>query len=328
VLSSAAVIVYPRHEVLGAFLEFRRRGAVERDWPGWAALFTEDALYLEHCLGRFHGRQEILDWIGPTMADFPAMTLWIDWWIVDGNRVAFYIWNHLPDPQRAGRWFSFPNGSVIEYAGDGRWSAEEDFYSCADSHRVVGDWIRAGGRRDTPPDEALRSIPDWAPHPTGTPFSRHEVEAQFGSWVERGRQALASGDWLPWSRQYTADARYYDHGQGSCSGREAILEWAAGVVHPSPQASFEVDWLAIEANRVAARIRHRLPDPAGGERSFEFPVMVVLHYAGGGQRSYEEDIYNPAEATAALRAWVAAGGSLPEGTLIDGGPQDEAAGGH
>jgi predicted SnoaL-like aldol condensation-catalyzing enzyme len=305
-------IVYPRHEVLAAFLEFRRRGAVNHDWEAWASLFTDDATYIEHALGRFRGRQEILDWIVPTMAHFPSMSFWIDWWMIDGNRVFFYIWNHLPDPVGRGAWYSFPNGSIIEYAGGGKWSYEEDFYNPADSHRVVRQWIEAGGRRDTAADESLQSLPDWAPEPAPVGSPRREIEAHFWSWLHRGERAAASGDWGAWAGQFTADARYYSHHYGKYSGREAIRGWAKEALVAFPAIEFPVERLAIEGNRVAAVVENRLAHPAGGDPP-SVRTLVILHYAGSGQWSYEEDVFNPSETSAMIRAWVEAGGQLPEG---------------
>ena len=309
------MIVYPRHEVLAAFLEFRRRGAVHHDWEAWAGLFTEDAGYVEHALGRFHGRQEIVDWIVPTMAHFPAMSFWIDWWMIDGNQVFFYIWNHLPDPAGEGAWHSFPNGTVIEYAGNGRWSYEEDFYNPADSHRVVRRWIEAGGRRETSADESLQSVPDWAPQPMPVAFSRREIEAEFSSWLHRGQRAAASGEWGGWAGQFTPDARFYDHHYGKFSGRDEIRAWARETLVPFPGMEFRVERVAIEGNRVATVLESRLGHPAGGD-PFAVRTLVILHYAGSGQWSYEEDIFNPSEMSSMITTWVEAGGRLPQGVSL------------
>lgn len=305
-------VVYPRHEVLAAFLEFRRRGAVERDWAGWASLFTEDAEYIEHALGRFRGRHEILDWIVPTMAQFPAMTFWIDWWVIDGNWVFFYIWNHLPDPSGSGTWYSFPNGSVIRYAGGGRWSYEEDFYNPADSRDVVREWVRAGGRRESAPDESLRSLPGWAPQPPPVAHSRHEVDAEFWTWRQRGERAAATGDWPAWASQFTPDARYYNHHYGKFSGRDEIRAWARESLVPFPGMEFPVGPVAIEGSRLAAVVENRLPHPGGGD-PFGVRTFVVLHYAGSGQWSYEEDVFNAEEVTSMITSWMDAGGRLPDG---------------
>ncbi|MBA3303793.1 MAG: nuclear transport factor 2 family protein [Actinomycetota bacterium] len=304
---------FPREEVEAAFAEFVRLGAKGRDWPAWAALFTEDALYVEHSLGTFHGRQGVHDWIVPTMAPMGAMTFSIDWTIFEEDRVAFYIWNHLPDPAGGAARYGFPNLSVLVYAGDGRFSCEEDFYNPADAERVVGDWYRAGGRADTPADPTLTAISDHTPDPVAKAFPRPEVERELAAYVERGARAKASGDWGPWAGQFTPDARYWEHHYGRFRGRAEIRSWITGVMQPFPDMDFPVDWSMIDGNRAVLRCQNRLPDPAGGEEDFAFAVGVILHYAGEGQWSYEEDCYNPAEVLPVVERWVAAGGKLPDG---------------
>ena len=42
------------------------------DWTGFADLFTEDAVYVEHAYGEMHGRERIRDWIASTMSAFPG----------------------------------------------------------------------------------------------------------------------------------------------------------------------------------------------------------------------------------------------------------------
>jgi hypothetical protein len=67
----------------------------------------------------------------------------------------------------------------------------------------------------------------------------------------------------------------------------------------------------IQGNRVCAVIPNVLPDPAGGDAYFGFDVNVILHYAGSGQWSYEEDVYDPADAGRVVKSWLAAGGVIP-----------------
>jgi predicted SnoaL-like aldol condensation-catalyzing enzyme len=306
-------MAHPREEIEEAFAEFVRLGAEGRDWPAWAGLFTEDAEYIEHNLGQFHGRDEITAWIVREMTPFPNMTFSIDWHVVEDDRVAFYIWNHLPDPAGGDARYSFPNISLIDYAGEGQWSREEDFYNPADANRVVGDWFRAGGSARTPADESLRMIPDHTPELPVGEHSRDEVEAAFHRYVERGRKAVETGDWETWSRQFVDDARYYEHHYGRFSGREAIRDWIVGVMQPFPDMDFPTEWYGIDGNRVVFVAQNRLPDPTGGDAEYQFPVAVVLHYAGDDRWAYEEDCYNPDEAPQVVTAWLEAGGSLPEG---------------
>lgn len=302
---------HSREEVEAAFAEFRRRGAGERDWPGWADLFTTDANYIEHNLGTFDGRDEIKAWITGTMAEYQSMTFDIDWWMIDGDRVAFNIWNLLPDPAGGTAEYRFPNTTVLHYAGGGLWDDEEDFYNPLDATRVFTAWLSAGGRHGTPPDPSLTGTPDWAPQPVATDHPRDEVEAEFHRYVDRARTAIATGDWGPWADQFTADARYREHHFGTFAGRDEIKTWIMSVMRPFPQMEFPVDWYMIDGNRVSQRSLQRMPDPTGSGRLFEWPVHVILHYAGNGQWSYEEDVYNPAEGVATLLAWAEAGGELP-----------------
>ena len=301
----------PRDEIETAFAEFRRLGEQNHDWPGWASLFTDDALYEEHHMGVFHGRQAIADWIVPTMQDYPSMTLFIEWYQVEGDRVAFYIWNNLPDPAGQGRSFQFPNTTILQYAGAGKWDWEADFYNPADAERVFGEWLRAGGRKSTPQDRSIRGVEGWAPEPPVPAFPSDEVEAEFHRYRERGRIAVATGDWHQWADQFTDDARYLEHHYGRFHGQAAIREWITGVMKPFPAMEFPTAWHSIEGNRVCALIPNVLPDPAGGDVYFGFDVFVILHYAGDGRWSYEEDVYNPRQAQDMVSRWIAAGGVIP-----------------
>ena len=307
---------FPRREVEEAWAEFQRRGVQTQDWAGWADLFTDDALYEEHNLGVFHGRDEIKSFIVDTMKDYPEMTLWIEWSVIDGNRIGFYIWNNLPDPTGTGQRFGFPNTTLLEYAGDGKFSFEGDYYNPVDAERVFRSWLEAGGKRTTPQDPSLRGIDDWNPEPPSPAHPRSEVDAEFAKYRERAALAVATGDWDQWADQFTDDARYYEHHYGKFRGQTEIREWIKGVMQPFPEMDFPVEWHVIDGNRVVMLCQNRLPDPSGGDAVYQFPTLVVLHYAGGGKWSYEEDVYNPAEAPPVVADWVAAGGQLPEGMQL------------
>jgi predicted SnoaL-like aldol condensation-catalyzing enzyme len=297
-------MAHPREEVEAAFAEYVRLGAEGLDWPAWAELFTDDAIYIEHNLGTFEGRESIKNWIVGTMAEFTGMTFAIDWAIIDGDRVAFYIWNLLPDPTGGDARYGFPNATVIEYAGDGKWKFEEDYYNPANADAEVRRWIEAGGRRNTPADRSLTAIPGFCPDPPAPAFPRDEVEAEFNKYVQRGVDAVASNDWATWAEQFTDDADYYEHHFGKMHGRDAIREWIVSVMQPYPGMEFPVEWYMIDGNRVVMRCPNVFPDPKTGERH-SFPVLCVLHYAGDGRWSYEEDIYHPGEAEAIVNQLLA-----------------------
>jgi hypothetical protein len=305
--------VYPREEIEAAWAEYRRRGVESEDWPAWAAMFTDDARYEEHNLGVFEGRAQIEEFIVSTMKDYASMTLWIEWAIVDGNRIGFYIWNNLPDPTGTGQRFGFPNTTFLEYAGDGKFSFEGDYYNPADAERVFRAWLDAGGRRSTPQDHSLRGIEGWAPEPRKPAFPRHEVEAEFAKYRERAALAVATGDWDQWADQFTDDAHYREHHYGYFTSGPEIRSWIKSVMQPFPTMEFPVSWYLIDGNRVSALIPNILPPPPGDDGYYGFDVNTILHYAGNGKWSYEEDVYSPKEAQDVITRWLAAGGVIPKG---------------
>lgn len=124
------------------------------DWAEWAdTLFTEDATYLEHAYGEFQGREAIKEWIVATMAPYPDMRFPVDWALFDEENGAIVmcvqnVWIDPSDP-KSDR-FGFPNWTRLVYAGDGRFSMEEDIYNpFRDAPRVMKDWMQAGGKMQT-----------------------------------------------------------------------------------------------------------------------------------------------------------------------------------
>jgi hypothetical protein len=116
-------------------------------WGPWAELFTEDAEYIEHHFGRFVGRAAILEWITSTMAQWPntEMTMFPhDWCVCDEERGRWIcqIENRFNDPGD-GQVYQASNVTILQYAGDMRFSSEEDVYNPALFGPVVVDWMKA-----------------------------------------------------------------------------------------------------------------------------------------------------------------------------------------
>jgi SnoaL-like domain len=123
------------------------------DWRPWTDLFTEDAEYVEHHYGRFEGRDAIYDWISKTMAEWPnsEMTEFPhDWCVCDVERGWWIcqIENRFRDPGD-GEVYQAYNVTVLKYAGDMKFSSEEDVYNPVAFASVVKRWVaaaRAHGR--------------------------------------------------------------------------------------------------------------------------------------------------------------------------------------
>ena len=144
---------YARSELeaaLSAYNDARDRASSTGDWSIWADLFTEDADYVEHAYGVFKGRDQIREWITKVMAPFPHMTFPQDWVAYDeeNGAIVFQCQNRLEHPtDPRGEAFQFPSWTRLVYAGNGKFSCEEDVYNPArDGDRTVRMWIAAGGK--------------------------------------------------------------------------------------------------------------------------------------------------------------------------------------
>ncbi len=136
---------YPRNEVEEAYRHFVAVGD-SQDWDAWADLHTEDGVWVEHHLGTIRGREAIRKTIVAAMAAAPPMEFPVAWSVIEGNRVVFYPWQVFPDPTGGGELYRFGCVTILEYAGDGLWSFQEDLYNPREAEEVMKRWIAAGGK--------------------------------------------------------------------------------------------------------------------------------------------------------------------------------------
>lgn len=135
---------YSRSEVEEAWRHFVAVGD-SGDWNAWADLHSEDGVWVEHHLGTFQGREEIRKGIVDVMRQAPPMEFPVEWHVVEGNRVVFYPWQVFPDPSGGNQVYRFGCVTILEYAGDGLWSYQEDLYNPREGEEVVKRWLAAGG---------------------------------------------------------------------------------------------------------------------------------------------------------------------------------------
>jgi hypothetical protein len=79
------------------------------------------------------------DYPGRDMPEFP-----IEWYIIDEGRgwVVCQVWNRMKDPGDGSIHQEY-NFTLLKYAGDGRWSYEEDIYNPMRFGAMVGEWEAA-----------------------------------------------------------------------------------------------------------------------------------------------------------------------------------------
>jgi hypothetical protein len=151
-------------EVEEAFLQYWRLGAVGEDWEAWADLFTDDAHYVEHVLGSMLGRDEIKQWIVKIMDDYSELYTVYEWHMVDGNRVVVYMQNRRDDPDPSLPPIDFPGVTILDYAGDGKWSREEDYWSVPGAQRATALYRERCAAVD-PDHAAKRTRNHWPASP-------------------------------------------------------------------------------------------------------------------------------------------------------------------
>ena len=141
-----------------------------------------------------------------------------------------------------------------------------------------------------------------------TKHAREEVEAAWRHFTAVGD----SGDWNEWADLHSEDGLWVEHHLGRFEGREAIRKAIIDVMKPVPMMEFPVDWHAIDGDRVVYYPAQVMPDPKNQGDVYRFGCVTILVYAGNGEWSYQEDLYNPREGQEVMKAWVAAGGQFAE----------------
>ena len=136
--------------------------------------------------------------------------------------------------------------------------------------------------------------------------ARTEVEEAWRHFVAVGD----SGDWSAWADLHSEDGLWVEHHLGTFEGREAIRTAILDVMKPVPMMEFPVAWHVVEGDRVVYYPWQVLPDPKGRGDAYRFGCVTILQYAGNGLWSYQEALYNPREAEAVMKRWLAAGGKL------------------
>ena len=171
---------FGRDEVKAAFQHYFLTGPVGEDWVAWSQLFTEDAPYFDHFYGTFRGPHEIQMFLESTMSFAPHVYSPLVWYNIDGDQIVYKVVNRADNPQPGGAPIEFPSLQVIHYAGDGKWSSEEDWWIVREMKRF-NEQYQAACREHDPDFPQQMSRRDW------------------GSWVDWARPAhdgSAKPSWL------------------------------------------------------------------------------------------------------------------------------------
>jgi hypothetical protein len=144
---------FSREEIEDAFRHYQEvsiQAGTTGAWDGWADLFTEDATYIEHLYGTMGGREAIRRWINDTMLTPPVNQMRyfpIEWYLIDEERgwVVCQVWNRMTDPGDGSlhQEYTF---TLLKYAGDNKWSYEEDVYNPTRFQAMIKNWRKTKER--------------------------------------------------------------------------------------------------------------------------------------------------------------------------------------
>lgn len=173
--------MFDLEEVEAAFRHYWYTGMIREDWNAWADLFTEDVVYDERILGTMRGRETVRQWIVPLMEQYGEIYGIYDWHHVDpSGRVVFRMLNRRDHPSGEGR-LDFPGITVLQYAGNNQWSAEEDYWAEKLGVQQYTEYTEALKRHD-PDHRNKRTRRDWGDGPEWTKGKR-----SFWDWPDRQR---------------------------------------------------------------------------------------------------------------------------------------------
>lgn len=156
-------------------------------------------------------------------------------------------------------------------------------------------------------------------------WTREEIDDAFKQYQAMGLKAARSGDWNYWGDMFTENCTYIERNLGAWAGRDAIVRNMSAVMHLSgnedlaeetrdngvvsdpwvmcnqyPVEAYVVD---VERGWVWALIWNRMDDPGDGS-IHQSNCFNLFKYAGNGQFSYEEDVYNPTEFLDMMEGWL------------------------
>lgn len=121
---------HPRAEIEAThdrYLATRERiEAGELGWDALAEFFTEDATFIDPAWGRIEGREAIRAFMTKSMSGLEDWSFPHTWRAIEDDRIVAGWQNRLPGRRADGSCYEALGISVIMYAGDGKFSSEED----------------------------------------------------------------------------------------------------------------------------------------------------------------------------------------------------------
>jgi len=123
----------------------------DRDQVAWESLFADDVTFDDPVgVPTKHGRDAVRAWITDLMVVRADVHAVLEWYVVKGRRVILSMQNRYYAPDPDGEHIDFAGLTVLEYAGEGLFGYEEDYWDTAGARtayeRFTAEVERCGGR--------------------------------------------------------------------------------------------------------------------------------------------------------------------------------------
>ncbi len=136
-----------------AYVALRGRiAAGDAHWTDLASMFTDDAVYIDPAWGRIQGIDALREFFDESMRGLEDWDFPIEFTAVDGTTVVVKWTQQLPGARADGSRYEQSGISTLVYAGDGKFSYEEDLLNMV---HVLEDLRESGWR----PGEGFLSPP-------------------------------------------------------------------------------------------------------------------------------------------------------------------------
>lgn len=127
-----------------AYVALRRRiDAGEGEWSELADHFTDDVVFIDPAWGRVEGNDELRTFFVESMIGLEDWTFPVEFTAIDGDDVIIKWLQEMPGTRPDGTPCVQSGVSTLHYAGDGKFSYEEDLLNM---HHVLEDMKVSGWR--------------------------------------------------------------------------------------------------------------------------------------------------------------------------------------
>lgn len=114
-------------QAVAAYLDLRRRiDAGDATWTDLAEMFTDDIVYIDPAWGRLQGIDELRVFLDESMRGLEDWTFPVEFSAIDGDNVVIKWTQQFPGTRPDGAPCEQSGISTLVYAGDGKFSYEED----------------------------------------------------------------------------------------------------------------------------------------------------------------------------------------------------------